>query len=376
MRKHLRGEGGARTALLLALICITGQVVGGCRREIVPLTSRRYVRLDALLPLHPAWSQITALENVQAGFSVPAREMTSGVPAFPTAFPFTQTTPENLANERQKRIKADAAEYLKQWTAFLTADNAQRLEREVQARQRHDDALNRQDLVQKTAALKLDAAKTTGKLDHEIYLLGFLEVDYGSQGRAFIGDSRRNAIANAAKTRDRITALKKQRDALSQQDFRAAASEQLQSVRAQRIADAASFRRRRESELAADLQGQVTNRQKQLAESSQAIGILGRNLPTQPPSQTGPPPAPPDMAAVSQIARAQADAAQGQQHTQEMIQRERLLAAIRLDTEKAVAQIAEREGWQMVPEGSPRAADATEAVAKSLRAQWQRSPTQ
>ena len=54
-------------------------------------------------------------------------------------------------------------------------------------------------------------------------------------------------------------------------------------------------------------------------------------------------------------------------------QRERLLAAIRADTQQAIAQIARQRGWKLVPAGTPRAQDETDTVRPLLRAQWQQA---
>jgi hypothetical protein len=86
-------------------------------------------------------------------------------------------------------------------------------------------------------------------------------------------------------------------------------------------------------------------------------------------------PAWPQTAGAVRVAQAQVAAALARKRLDWQTQEAKLIAVITIDTQQAVAQIARRQRWTLVPQGSPRASDATESVAQALRAQWQQGPT-
>ena len=143
-----------------ALLCLMA-LLSGCRRPAILPPAPRFVRIESLLPLHPAWAQAQALERITAALTPANHALVGASLPLPSPYPFMQTTPKNLAAERQKRIKDDAELYLNQLGAFLIADNAQRLTREVRARQRQADAQYRRELEAKVTELAGIAAKKT-----------------------------------------------------------------------------------------------------------------------------------------------------------------------------------------------------------------------
>ena len=360
-----------RLALCLVPFCLSS----GCRRLAVAPATPRSARIEALLPLHPAWEQTQALNRVVAGLAPFNRVLSGAVPPLPPPFAFTQTAPKNMADERKKRIQDDAEQYLIQLTSFLIADNAQRLAREVRARQRQADAQYRRELETKIAELTAAAAKQRNALNAQINRLGYKLVAYDSQGRIFIGQSQRDAKEAAKQVTRQIDDLTAQRDAISS-DFRSAAVAQMRTRRAELNQSVSDFRKRRAEQLAAELRDQIDNRSRQLDAAASAITTFGANLPATPKPAAVPTPPPPDFSAANRAAQAQIASALQRQNIAANAQRDRLLAVIRADTEQAVAQIAARENWKLVPVGTQGATDATDAVAKALREQWKPAPAQ
>ena len=355
----------------LLLLCL----LAGCRRPAVLPPAPRYVRWEALLPLHPAWTQTQSLERI-AGSLAPVNEaIKGGSSALPSPFPFVQTTPKNLAEERRRRIKDDADKYLEQLALFLIADNAQRLDRETRARKRQADAQYRRELEGREAQLKAEAAKRTSALNAKINRLGYTAIDYESQVRVYTNAMKIVAQANLRAVNQQIDALTTERDAIPT-DFRPAALTQLQARREELTHAVDTFQKRRAAELAAELQDQLANRSSQLEAAAGAITTLGQSLPATPKPAAVPVPPPPDFGAARSAAQAQITAALARQKTATAAQRDRLIAVIQADTDQAVQQIAIREGWRLVPAGTKFASDATDDAAKALRAQWKKSPSQ
>lgn len=373
-RGSLLGGAGSRKARCLALICLMA-MLAGCRRPAVLPAAPRYVRIETLLPLHPAWAQTQALERITAGLSPANRVITDASLPLPTPYPFQSTTPKNLADERKKRIKDDSEQYLNQLATFLFADNAQRWNRETRARQRQADAQYRRELAAKVTALAGLAAVKRAGLNAQINRLGYTAVAYESQGRIFIGQSQRDAKANLLRVNNQIEELTRQRDAIPS-DFRPEAVTQMQTRRMALNKTVLDFRDQRAKELAAELQDQLDNRSRQLESASRSITTFGANLPVTPKPAAVPIPPPPDFQAAQQAGQAQITAALTRQKTANAAQREQLLAVIRADTEQALQQIAARENWKLVAVGTRGADDATSDAAKALREQWKPAPTQ
>src|SRR5690242_14913393 len=111
-----QGGATARAALLLALFGMGLAVGAGCRRETPP-AALRSVRLEALLPQHPAWAQVKSLERTIAQFaSAPAQAAGLQYATSPLPPPFTPPValPANLGAERDRRIQEDARRYIRQ----------------------------------------------------------------------------------------------------------------------------------------------------------------------------------------------------------------------------------------------------------------------
>src|SRR5437762_2713192 len=116
MLLQARGGEAARFARLLAFFTIGSVVIAGCRSTGGPLPAPRYyVRLDSLLTLHPAWSQVTALDQQTAQFSSAQQQAATlryATAPLPQPFAPPETVPANLAKEREKRVKEDARRYI------------------------------------------------------------------------------------------------------------------------------------------------------------------------------------------------------------------------------------------------------------------------
>src|ERR1051325_6870509 len=96
----------ARFLAFFTLCCIA---LTGCGpTQEPPPAPRRYVRLDTLLTLHPAWSQVTALDQAEAQLSTAQQQTTAlryETSPLPPLLTPPDTLPTNLAKQREDRIK-------------------------------------------------------------------------------------------------------------------------------------------------------------------------------------------------------------------------------------------------------------------------------
>src|SRR4051812_28711072 len=114
----MRNRGGevAKDAPLLALLSTTLLicVCAGCNRPALTLKGRQSVRIDALLPLHPAWAQVESLDRIRAQFAgqpPPNGVVAPDLPALPAAFPTPKDVPNSAPEQRLQRAEASSDQY-------------------------------------------------------------------------------------------------------------------------------------------------------------------------------------------------------------------------------------------------------------------------
>ncbi len=381
-----RGGAVARNASLLALLAMISGLASGCRNSTpTPLKTRQYVRLDALLPLHPVWAQVLALDAAQARF--PAAQAQAAALKYPlTPLPevFTPpvTVPPSLASEREKRVQEDSLHYVQQTEQALTAKNidiAKRMERDEhrQTEARYGRALADSELkLSEANALEAD------RLDARINTLGFRQVALRSQITAYtnrLNQDPRNPIVQDAVRQEalvsaQMNALEDQRKAVLARDVRTIAVGQLAPQRLQWLAESAARMQSRRAELADSVLQQVNQARARLKNDTRPIPPLASTVlpPVDPQATPLPLPLGPDAPRAIGNAQAQLSVAMAQERQAWQAQREALIAVIRADTAQAVAQIARKEGWNMVPSGQA-GTDITAEAAGALRAQWRQN---
>ncbi len=383
MLPERRGGEMTRKASLLALLATLSGGLTGCRDAAPPLpTTHQYVRLDALLPLHPAWAQVLALDAAQARFpAAQVQASTLGYPLTPLPEVFAPpiTVPPSLAGERDKRVQEDALHYVQQTEQALTAKNIDIVQRFERNEQRQTEALYRRALAERELKLSTANEKEADQLEGRINTLGFRQVALRTQIDAYtsrLNQDPRNpvvqdAVRQEALVSEQMNALQDQRKAVLARDVRALAVEQMAAQRKQLEAESAARLQARKLELAESVRQQVDQARARLKNDIKPIPPLASApLPPVEPNAT-PLPLPLAPNAVGAIGQAQAalSAAMRQEQQAWQAQREALLTAIRADTTQAVAQIARKEGWNMIPAGHA-GKDVTAQAAGVLRAQW------
>lgn len=367
------GGAAARGALLLVLLSI-GVVSGGCRRTARTAQTRVFVRLDTLLPLHPTWAQVASLQRItQRARS--ARTQIAGLrlalSPLPLAFPAPKALPGNLAQERRQRIAEDARRRIAGLTQELRRRNEERIRREERAARRQLEARLAAAKAALEAALPARLEAIRREAAQKIEPLRYKEVVFLSETREFTNQPLLDAQTQLNAVRAEIARLNSERDTRLA-EARADVERQLDANQTQWTTELEQNLAQRRAELEALAARQIAHEEASLEAASEPIPNLGTALPPPPglAEQPQPPAAPPTEVAFAQ-ARAQVSAAVTQQQAALEAQRQRLLAAIRKDTEQAVIQVAQQRGWTLVSEGTAGASDMTATAAEALRAQWQ-----
>lgn len=355
-------------------------VLVGCSPGPLVLLPKRYVRMESLLPLHPAWAQVVSLDRI-------ARQIRS---APPPAFPFTplppapQTfapppaEPPGLAAQRQERIRADALRYERQLERALTDSDRLLFNRQERTERKQVQQQLAQERAKRLAGLQTEALHQTRDIARQITRLQFRIVALKSQLNVYTDQPLQDAQIQYRQALAQVAALRQQRrDVLA-----GVAPEVERQVSAlQPQLEAASQQRLQQFQAA-----QAASRAQKIARERQNLETAVTPLPA---TLTTPPPLPSDTRETPLALPTSADAAQSlqagaaqvqgalaRQATQWALERGRLLNTIRSDTAQAVQQIARRQGWQLVAPQTRGASDATAAVIPALAAQWRHGATE
>lgn len=378
-----QGGAVARNACRLALLTLLIGCAAGCRRSAPSLpVTHQYVRLDALLPMHPAWPQVQALDAAQRRFAGgPAQAATLKYPQQPLPEPFAPpiTVPPSLAAERDKRVQEDALRYVQQTEQALKAKNVDIMNRFARREKRQTEANYRRALAERAQQLSTANEQEAAALQARIDRLGFKLVANRSQIAAYsnrLNQDARNPILQdvvrqEALISEQMNALEDQRKAVLARDVRALAVQQLAAQKKQWEADSAARVEAQRAELDDSVKQQVEQARARLKNEVKPIPALASApLPPAEPNATPLPlPLAPDAPEAIRKAQTQLTAATAQERKSWQAQRESLLSAIRADTTQAVAQIARQKGWHLVPQGHA-GTDVTAETAGVLRAQW------
>ena len=381
-------QGGAptRRALLLALLITIVWMPLGCRRETPSLpATHQYVRMEALLPLHPAWAQVEALDASQRIFpAAKAQASTLKYPQNPLPEVFTPpvTVPPSLATERERRVQEDALHFVQQTEQSLTSKNIDIMRRFERIEKRQTEARYSKALADRELQLTAMNAQEADRLQARIDTLGFRQVALRTQIEAYtnrLNQDPRNpvvqdAVRQEALVSEQMNALADQRKAVLKRDVRALAVQQLSAQRKQWQDESAARLQAHKMELADSVRQQVEQARARLKNDVKPIPPLASAPlpPAEPQATPLPLPLAPDAADAIRKAQSQVDAAIGQEQQALQAQRDALLTAIRADTTQAVAQIARKEGWNMVAAGRS-GNDVTAQAAGALRNQWRQN---
>ena len=377
------GGTAARSVSLFALLATLSCFAVGCKNAVPPLVSTRgYVRLEALLPLHPAWAQVQALDAAQARFpaaQVQASSLKYPLTPLPEVFTPPVTVPPSLAAERDRRVQEDSLHYVQQTEQALTAKNIDIMKRFEQQEQRQTESIYSRALAERELTLSLANEQEAKALAARIDTLGFRLVTLRIQVDAYtsrLNQDPRNpvvqdALRQEALVSEQMNALEEERKTVADRKVRPVAEEQLAARRRQWQEESAVRLKSRKMELADSVQQQVEQARTRLKNAIKPMPSLANALPPTVDPQATPLPLPvaPDAPVAIGHAQAQLSAAMVQEQRAWQAQKQALLTAIRADTAQAVAQIARKEGWDLLPAGSA-GKDLTTQAAGIVRAQW------
>jgi len=354
-------------------------LAAGCRQAPALLTARHYVRLNALLPLHPDWAQIVSLQREEAAFAqAPAQAARLQWAASPLPAPFVppKTVPINLIRERQARLREDTDRYIAQLGSYLHGRNEAQIAREEQAGQKQVSTQVAQEAAAREERLRAENALRAAALARRIGRLGFRDVALQAQMRVLTDRPLVDARQQERQVHAEMDRLSAQREALLSTDLRGQVAREMQPRQAQLLADLGARMKQQLDALNAAMAQRMQRVQARLEALAKTVPAESNTAPlagAAPAPLTLPAGAP--TAGAAQRAQAQVAQALARQRARWQAQQAQMLAVITRDTQEAVQQIARRQGWTLVPQGSPRATDATDSVARALRAQWLQGPS-
>jgi hypothetical protein len=353
-------------------------IAAGCRRTPEPTPARRFVRLEALLPLHPAWAQVAALDRVLAEFASHKTQpalLPLTPPPFPPPFPPPKEVPETLAKERQQRIEEDAARYVDLLESALRARADEEYRRQARVLQREMDATLAKELAQREEEIRAANQLKARAIDLQVRRLAFRVIALQSQIDVFRGQPREDAQLQMSQVLAETARLHLEREALlDKENIRLQAERDLEPRKQQLMAERDQRLKELRDRLDQEIADQLANAETQLEQQTGAIPPLG-SAPTRPPDPRATPLTllnPPGLSGITAAAQSDRNRVLARQRAEWQSYRTRLVNAIRADTQKAVEQAARQQGWQLVSEASRRAGDAdgTEAATRALRRQW------
>jgi len=379
------GRKRTRLAVPLALstVCIVATCCAGCRRDAVVVLQQHSIRLSALLPLHPAWAQLQAMQALAK--SEPAVQVELRFTPVVLSAPFTppRGLPPNRVADHEKVVRDDAARYIAQLEASLAARNreftdAERHAAEQIARTEYNSVFDKRVIELR------DAAVTNARvLQKQVEQLNFKLDSLASQSRVYtaVGPNARRMLDDVKLQQselDRRIQLKNTEIAgVLHADFKGLAQESLKSFRdkvdqeaASRIADFQHRQSRADEQEVAEAKTRVES------QPTPIPPLLDHSSDI---SDTAGVPLTPGAAALDRKVGLPADAvfdlpmrdiSRANQDQKRALQKDidRLHTMIVVDTRKAVTQIAQREQWAMTSRST--ADDWTERVAAELRSQW------
>lgn len=378
-----RGEAVARGALLLALFLVLLAECAGCRHPANRSPARRFVRIDALLTLDPAWAQVAALDGAVAE-AVRSGRPVGGIrwsgqrmmrPFSPRAeFAWPQIT------EHTSVVEEYARHYLDDEARILRVRDAERLAREERIQRRRLNLQVAEERARLRESIRLKHLRAADDIAAQIIALGYRQVALNSQVRSYTGQSQLDAHRQWDTVTAEIAGLTRQQAALLrdigpevqralesrrrelEQGLEARLQISVSAARTQAETMDAAIQRRLASALSA------SGRQSLPLQLAGAAGSAATRYVPMPLSLPMPLNA---SSSITNAARTVAEAS-GAEDVAWSAARGRLLDAIRVDTRGAVEQIARARGWVLVHEGTRAASDATADMEAALRSQWRR----
>jgi hypothetical protein len=372
-----RRDGSRLTALSVGLSLAALAGGAGCSHPPLLAAPHRFVRLDALLPLNPSWSQVEALDREVARLktspsqSGPIRyEPHAALPAFvPRA-----TAPASMAAERAAQVERDAKRYLDSLQKSIGETDRSIMSIERRREQRRVEAGVAARLAEAAAKLRAENAVRSFAIRDRLRTLAFRDIVVKSQvqdlAQAHTRDPKplREAQNEHAALVAEMDRLKAENRALLTQDIAMQTARQRDAITRDEQAKSRDRLAKRAEDLKSEMQDKIAAAMSRQRDTAIPPPAAPKLPPLDP--RTTPLPLPPERGVVLAPAAASVESALNRQAALWQAQRAKIVAEIRADTEKAVQQVALRRGWTLEEAPRPGALDATKEAAEDLRGQW------
>jgi len=361
---------------MAALACI---FVAGCRGPAAapPQNSPVTVRLDALLPLHPAWADVHELDILiahTAGLVSPAQNAAASpvpLPEAPMPPPLNAgTNPLTSRPPSVDSVTRAAASRLNRLRDSLKTRVDRVVERERKQRMEKVDA----DVAAKKADLQ--AAAVSAPIEsvlseadrRELRRLQFREIAFESQVAALLPPARGEAETNLKEVRRQIAAIEAKAPKPGE-ELQAKVQQQVDEYRKTRVAAMEQELAARRAALTAETTQRLDPYRRRLAsqiELPPAPSLAGKRAG---PVTAGPMVSPAQVASAAKAANPAAPLPTGVALASLRDQRERLVRTISDEVRTRVLAVAAARRWTV--SFAPRAGyiDVTDRVASALRSE-------
>ncbi len=370
-----RGRAQFRRVLALPLLAIIGGA--GCSHPPLLAPPHRFVRLDALLPIHPSWEQVRCLDRELARLKT-APEQAGAFRYEPHAavpiFTPRSVAPANIAKERADQIERDAKRYIDSLTRSLAGANQSAIIVERRREQRRVDAAvaarlaEEARLLQSVIEVKLFAIRERLKSLVLRDIVVKSRIQNLAQAHSTDIAPLREAQAEHTAILKEVARLRSEDAALRAQDLTVETARKRDSIYREELARSRERLARREETLRNEMREKIAT----AASEPRDTPIPPPAVPILPPPDPNTTPLllPSEPSVVFTSTAERVRPALARQATVWQAQRTAIVDEIRSDTWKAVQQAALRRGWKLEDGPRPGASDATKEAADDLRAQW------
>lgn len=361
----------------LALLSVISSACSGCSKQPPPSDPIRLVRMNALLPLHPSWPQLEALQSKS---DLHTALVWNSLSFHPFDVPGLMDVPSGLPASRvadhERTVREDSALYL----AKLESEFMARSVELVEAKRKSEEQATRTEyntaVQQKEVELRQLAAVQAKALQTRLNTLNYRAESLASQARVYSspGINARRLLEDVrlqqVELDRRIQLLNTEIEGVSKADFVGLAKESLKSVHTRLVAEAdARVAKFKEAQLGEDRKELEAARARVDAQPT-PISALQEHVVDE--HLTG---AAPLSLNVNAPVRSDGGSSSNETALAATLQNlddskfsQRYRAMLEADVARTVDRVARENHWHIVYSGN--AIDATDKVASQLKLMW------
>ena len=349
----------------------------GCSNPTLQVSPHRFVRIEALVPLHPSYEQVRSLDREVARLktapSISGQFSYSDHPGIALLKP--RSTPSaNLATQRAAQIDLDERRYLDSLRKSLTNSNQSVLTAYRRREQRRVELAVNVHMAEAAKALQDVNDVKLFAIRERIRTLSLRDIVVKSQIQD-LAQARTADITPLRSAQNEHTAilhdvgiLKTEDAAIRAQDINLEVRRTRDSFYKEELTRSKEIVAKREEELRAETRDRVA-----AAQREQRLSVIPV------PEQPSLPPIDPRSAPLQTPVGTKLEFSAGAIQVQPVVvrqsriweaQRAALMAEIRADTIRAVQQVALQRGWRLELSQQNGAIDGTSEAADDLRTQW------